>query len=379
MKKHQPLAKSVFYSAIVTGVVWHVVNGLSTVDGEGWCERQPFPLNHWPACVVIIALLVAISGQISAMVRRNRRLSMESAAVLLGLSFESSVTKSGLGRPHSLRVFDHWDQGLNLMQGVVNNMEVAVFDLHKKIGSNRQMGGTRHTTSREERQTVFVFQLPRSSEFRMQLLRKRDLSFQRRMMGYDGVKISPDGDTASEAVRELVQQFNRDVMVTQGWSDGTIRTSTDLIAPEGFLAGVEKYVSLKLMRHLLSSSGWNLELGESHVAVWMQNRLHAPSAIRHLLSEAQEICRLLSVNTESGRGTKLTASGVTSVGEEMAFKSFAWIAGGGCLGMVTAVVVMIPLFLLSAETSPRLVVAFPVVSLVLMIVGVRIAVVLRNK
>ncbi len=375
MKKHQSLAKSSFYSAVVTGVVWYVVNGY----GEGWCERQPFPLNHWFACVVIAALLVAISVQVSAMVRRNRRLSMESAAGLLGLSFESSVTKSQLGRPHSLRVFDHWDQGLNLMRGVVNNMEVAIFDLHKKIGSNRRIGETSHKTFREERQTVFIFQLPRSSEFRMQLLRKRDLSFRIRMMGYDGVKINPDGDTASEAVRQLVEQFNRDVMVTQGWSDRAVSTSADRIAPEVFLAGVEKYVSLKLMRHLLSSAGWNLELGESHVAVWMQNKLQAPSAIRHLLSEAQEVCRLLSVNTASDRGTKLTASGVTSAGEEIPFKSFAWIAVGGCLGMVTAVVVMIPLFLLFVETSPWLVFAFPVTAMVLMIVGVRIAVVLQNK
>lgn len=379
MKQRSSFIKSVFGVSIVIGVVWYIANSSTIINGEGWFDRQQFPLNNPFACVVIGALVVAISIQISAIVRWYRKSSMQSAAGMIGMSFEATITKSELEQARALRTFDHWDQGLNMMRGVVDNVEVSIFDLHKKIGLKRRIGENQKPV-KAVCHTVFLFELPRSSEFRMQLLRKQDVASNlTNFMGYEGVRLDVDGIKASDADCQLIEQFNRDVMVTQGWVEGTSGTSSDLIEQEAFLEGVEQHIGLELMRRLLSSEKWNLELGESHIAIWQQNKLQQPSSIQNLLRKAHEIYRLLSSGSDMGRGANLNASGETSLSNEIQFKRFAWIAGGGFLGMVIAFAVMIPLLILFSNEYPWLLFAWPVTTILLIVGGIRCAVAIQNK
>ena len=379
MKQRRSHIKSVFGVAIVIGVVWYIANSSTIINGKGWFERQQFPLNNHLACVVIGALVVAISIQISALVRWYRKSSMQLAAGVNGMSFEATITKSELQQARALRSFDHWDQGFNMMRGVVGNVEVSIFDLYKKIGLKRRIGENQKPV-KEVGHTVFLFELPRSSEFRMQLLRKQDVaSTLTSFMGYEGVRLDADGIKGSDADCQIIEQFNRDVMVTQGWVEGTSGTSSDLIEQEAFLKGVKQHISLELMRYLLSSEKWNLELGESHIAIWQQNKLQRPSSIQNLLRESHEIYRLFSSESEMGRGAKLNASGESSLPDEIPLKRFAWIAGGGFLGMVIAFAVMIPLLMLFSKEYPWLLFAWPVATILLVTVGIRCAVAIQNK
>ena len=101
MKQRRSHIKSVFGVAIVIGVVWYIANSSTIINGKGWFERQQFPLNNHLACVVIGALVVAISIQISALVRWYRKSSMQLAAGVNGMSFEATFTKSELEQARS--------------------------------------------------------------------------------------------------------------------------------------------------------------------------------------------------------------------------------------------------------------------------------------
>jgi hypothetical protein len=82
---------------------------------------------------------------------------------------------------------------------------------------------------------------------------------------------------------------------------------------------------------------------------------------------------------------KLKASGVTVISREItqirgiAFSRIGLLAGSGCLGMILAAAVFIPLVLLYAKDYPWLVFAWPFFGMAMVVAAIKLGLVIQRR
>ncbi|MDP6557947.1 MAG: hypothetical protein QGG71_24985 [Pirellulaceae bacterium] len=378
MNKTLTYFRDAFGSAVIVAIIWHFGNGTTIVNGKGWFERQAFPLNNMACCIAAGALLGAVGAWGAHFLRDRRRQAMASAAAFNRMNFEPKLKKTQLGSASSLRLLDNWDEGRNLIDGFFEGVDVSIFDLHKKI-TTRSSASSQSSSTRHECQTVFLLRRPESGGLTAQFLRKDGLGFAVMALDLRGVEFEPVDAVVADDDRRLIDEFNKTYLVTQALTHGGAKASQSVTPDDQLCAGLEQIVNMDLIVALLSTGGWNVELGDSHIAIWRHKKQIRPSTIRELLPQIRDVFHLLSGDLEKRRGLKLKASGTTVISREIAFSRIGLLVGSGCLGMILAAIVFIPLFLLYAKDYPWLVFAWPFFGMAVVAAVIKLALVIQRR
>jgi hypothetical protein len=306
---------------------------------------------------------------------------MEAAAGMLGLRYRGKVSKSSLGISGPLHIFDDWEQGTNLLHGEVDSKGVQVFDLKKQYtttsrNSSTSQSGSSTTT---EHQTIFLLPVPDGQLVPVQILKKNAVSWMIGAMGFDGVEFSTDDQFASDKDRGAIQRFNDDWLVVRGLSrKGNPSAAATEDAAEDALRRLEATISLPFLKSLLVDNRWSVEACESHVAIWMHKKLVRPTHIADCLRRVTELHRIL-IEGPADSQANLIATGETLMQMNLGVGRMLPIAVSGCLGILIAFVMFIPIFFLFADKAPWIVFVWPFFGMSVVAGSVYIGTRLANK
>lgn len=373
---------SVFSAAVMTGLLWYFANSFARKNGVGLLERQPWPLNNIWLCATAVAALAAISMLIAYQFSSRRREAMESAAGMLGLSYRGGVSRNSLNLQGPLCLFDDWDEGTNLISGEFDGIPVQIFDFVKTRTSRVQSSSSSGDNTVRENQTVFLLELPEDYGVPVQILRGKALLWMMQAFGLSGIEFQLEGSLAAEEDRTVLQKFNRDYLVLHGAVDGGHRDGqaarTLSSAAEEHLRRLETLMGLPLVKRLAEGRGWSIEVGRSHVAIWMQKTRLKPQQIPECLAEVTALHRLL-LEGDAHSGMRLSASGQATVSLQNSGSQIAVLAVSGCLGMVLAFGMFVPVFFMFADRAPWIVFVWPFFGLAVIALSVFIGTRLASK
>ncbi len=347
--------------AVLTAIVWYFMNRFTAGKGGGILDRQPWPINNIYLCAAIGAGFAVICSMVALYIVDRRNAALEAAAGLLGLRYRGKVSKSSLGISGPLHVFDDWAEGTNLLYGEFHSTGVQVFDLKKQCtttsrNSSTSQSGTSTTT---EHQTIFLLPLPEGQLVPVQILKKNAVSWIIGAMGFDGVEFSTNDQFASEEDRGDIQRFNDDWLVVRGLSrKGNRSAAATEDAAEDALRRLEATISFPFLKSLLVDQRWSVEVCDSHVAIWMHKKRVRPTQLADCLRRVTELHRIL-IEGPADSQAKLIATGDTLMQMNLGVGRMLPIAVSGCLGMLVAFVIFIPIFFLFADKAPWIVFVWP--------------------
>jgi hypothetical protein len=379
MKNTAVYVRDAFGGAMIVGIIWYFANAYTPENGKGWFERQTFPLNNMACCIAAGAALGALGTFSGNFARDRRRQAMQSAAMYNRLDFEPFLTKPQLGSARSLRLFDNWDEGRNLLHGRLRDVEISIFDLHKKIVTRTQSSSGSSSTTRRIQHTVFLFERPDSGGLTAQILRKGSLAFALTALNFRGVEFEPRDTVISDDDRRVLDDFNSTYLVAQGLTRGGTRTARAVMPDDELLAGLEQVVDLNVMRKLVAEHNWNVELGDTHIAIWKYKDRIRPSTISDVLPQILELHSGLSGASKQRSAVPLKALGTSIASREVSMGQMGWIAGSGCLGMLLAAGIFGPLFFMYADEYPWMVFAWPFFGMGVVIGTVKLALWIKRR
>jgi len=379
MKNSAAYFRDAFAGALVVGLIWYFGNAYTQEKGKGWFERQDFPINNMACCIVAGAALGVIGAFVGNFVRDRRRQAMQSAAMYNRLDFKPSLKKSQLGSARSMRLFDNWEEGRNQLHGRLQGVEISIFDLHKKIITRSSSSSGSSSTTRLEQHTVFLLERPESDGLPAQFLVKGNLAFALTALDFRGVEFEPRDADISDEDRRVLDEFNNKYLIAQGLTRGGTRTAQSLVPDDELLERLEQVVSLDVMRQLLSGHEWNLELGETHIAIWKHKERTRPSAIANLLPQILALHSVLSDASKQRRAVPLKARGSSIVSREVSFAHLGLVVGSGCLGMLLAGGIFVPLFFMFADEYPWMVFVWPLFGMAIIVCTVKLALWIKSR
>jgi len=381
MQKFSKSLPNAIPAAILTAVVWYFINEFARVKGVGLLERQSWPANNMYLCIAIAAIFAVGCSFAYLYLVEQRVAGLRNAAAELGLGFRDQIGKSTLGRSLSLRIFDDWKKGENLIHGDFDGHPVQVFDLTKEYTTTSRDASTSrtqtHTTT--ERQTMFLIPLDEPPRTAFQILRNNAVSWSVRALGFEGIQFSTDDHFASADDRDAMKRFNDTWLVVRG-----LRRKGNTGGAEGdegaeiVLRQMEKTIGLPLLKLLLSDDRWCLEQCETHVAIWMHKTHVKPGQLNECLRSVFTLAEQLQ-RPPSGAQERLIASGQTQVQLETSVSRILPIAVSGCLGMVLAFGSFLPIFFWLVDDAPWLVLAWPFFGMAIVAGSVFVGTRLANK
>jgi len=379
MKSFVSYFRDAFGAALVVGLVWYFGNAYTQVKGQGWFDRQSFPLNNITFCVVGGAVIGVFGAYVPNYLRDCRRQAMQSAAMFNQLNFEPRIQKEQLGSARSLRLLDNWDEGRNWMHGTFQGVDISIFDLHKKIVTYSRSSSSSSSTTRLEQQTVFLLKRPEAGGIVAQFLRKSSLGLAFQVFDFRGVEFDPRDATASDDDQPIISEFNRKYLVTQGLTRAGIKTSPLVTPDDVLLTSLEGLVDKTVIRKLLSDQNWDIELGDTHVAIWRHKERIRPTVIPDLLPQIRDIFGLFCNGSKMRGAAQLTARGASVLSRETAVGQFGLIAASGCLGAVLSAAVFGSLFFMYAEDYPWMVFAWPIVGMGTVVGAIKLALFIKRR
>ena len=345
--------------AVISGLIWYFGNLFDHRKGQGWFDRQEFPLNNMACCIAAGAVFGLVCAFIADVFRSRRRQAMQEAALYNRLEFQPTIEKSQLGAARTLQIFKDWHEGLNWMHGRIQNVGISIFDLHREIVSRSRSSSGSSSSTRYERQTVFLLERPEPSKLTAQIVCKGPLSFAFSLMSMIGVEFEPRDGVLNDDDQGVLDAFNDKYLVTQGTSNSGPRQLRQLIPDDELLAELESVIGLHLMRKISSDMNWNVELSESHIAIWVHKRRFAPTAITGQIPQVLDIFRDLTDGTSQRSAVPLRAREPSMPTAETATRSLGVFMVGGCLGMFIAGALFVPVFFLFVKDYPWLVFVWP--------------------
>ena len=180
------------------------------------------------------------------------------------------------------------------------------------------------------------------------------------VLDFRGIEFEPRDTEISDDDRRVLDEFNNTYLIAQGLTRGSSRKARAVIPDDELQERLAQVVNLDLMRKLLSERAWNVELGDTHIAIWRHKHRTRPSAISNLLPQLLDIYNDVSNETKKRTAVPLQARGKTAFSPVLSLGGFGFITGTFCLGMLLAAGLFIPLFLMFAADYPWIVFAWPV-------------------
>jgi hypothetical protein len=180
------------------------------------------------------------------------------------------------------------------------------------------------------------------------------------VLNFRGIEFEPRDTEISDDDRRVLDEFNNTYLIAQGLTRGSSRKARAVIPDDELQERLAQVVNLDLMRKLLSERAWNVELGDTHIAIWRHKHRTRPSAISNLLPQLLDIYNDVSNETKKRTAVPLQARGKTAFSPVLSLGGFGFITGTFCLGMLLAAGLFIPLFLMFAADYPWIVFAWPV-------------------
>jgi hypothetical protein len=256
--------KTVFASMIGTAGaaagLWWMANGMYKINGQGWLERQPFPLDS----VWVFGVAGAVAGLFFGITLHRRMLkhSAEAAEISEENDFAFEAKPEDVERPE-MPLFANTSSIHNRMTTKKDGVPVEVFDL---TTASETSEGTDYV-----RRTVVLLPAPGLAHFRLNAknIGLRFLDW----IGVKGVTFDPNA-TTNEDDRAAAEAFARNYQLT------TVDT-TELAAgtPEVFASGddaARKAFPLHVLRALASRPGWSIESHGGKLAFWQGAAVHPP-------------------------------------------------------------------------------------------------------
>ncbi|MFO0802756.1 MAG: hypothetical protein U0791_06480 [Gemmataceae bacterium] len=240
--------------------LWWIVNRTYTINGQGWLERQPFPLDS----VWVFGVAGAGVGLFFGVARhrRNARYAADAAELSAENDFAFEAKPEEVERPE-MPLFANMSSIHNRMTTKKDGVPVEVFDL---TTASETSEGTDYV-----RRTVVLLPAPGLPHFRLNAknIGSRFLDW----IGVKGVTFDPNA-TTNEDDRAAAEAFARNYQLT------TVDT-TELAAgtPEVFAAGddaARKAFPLPVLRALASRPGWSIESHGGKLAFWQGAAVHPP-------------------------------------------------------------------------------------------------------
>lgn len=348
--------------AIATGLVWFYVNRFVPNAGPGVLERQVWPINNIYVCMAIGSMLAAASGIIAVFFGNRRRQAMEAAAALAGFRFHGTVDRNSLKISSNLNVLDNWSEGTNYCVGQVGRSDVQVVDVrtvrtHRGANLGDAGHGNRNTTT--EKQTVFLLSTGEKVFPKISIIHNNRLSWALGLFGLQGIEFYADDTTASEQDRQLLEQFRRDFLVTQGVVEKSRTSTGDSPDQMQLFEELKTLITMPVLKKLVESE-WSLECCPTHVAVWKARKLVGPSEFSQQLQDVAALYQLLLDGKSSRSSSELQVRGSATMSIDTGVTNLAPLAIGGCAGMFLAMGMFIPIFFLLADKHPWIVFVWPV-------------------
>ena len=352
-------------AGLMTAVVWYWVNGFGKQNGQGILEQQIWPLNNIYWCAAIAIVLAIVSMVTFEFLTARRSSQMEAAAAMLGLEFSRTVSRNQLSIKGRLPIFDDWDEASNLLDGSVDGIHLQMFDY---VSVTRSTSPGKGNDSQRVQQTVILIPLDDYCGPSFCMRRRNSLLSITSLLGFDGLSFEGDQTHAMEE-QDQIRQFNDKYLVMQ-WNgdtaDGGSQRSLQRMAEQS---------NLSLLKTLVNGRGWSLEVCESHAVFWVNRKRFKPDEVRQVIDESLQLFQNLT--SDNASGPRLGVSGQAAMSDPISFASFGPVIASGCLGMVLAFGLFVPIFLKFADKAPWLVFVWPFFGMAIMavcvILGAKIA------
>ncbi len=267
-RKMRLMFKTIIGSTIGSGggiaALWWMINRTYQINGVGWLERQPFPLNN----VWIFATVGAVSGFVLGVLRhrRNVQLREELAEVSERGEVEIATATEEFELP-PMQSFANLHSVDNRIARTQNGIRIYVLDATTVQETD--------SANRYTRRTVVLLPAEGLAHFNLnaKTIGYRLLAW----IGAHGVTFDSSAGSTPED-RAAIEAFGRHYQLTTGdatdLAAGTpgIYTEEDEAARQAF--------SLRVLKWLVQHPGWSMESHGGHLALWRGKE--TPSARRRL-------------------------------------------------------------------------------------------------
>ena len=224
-------------------------------------------------------------------------------------------------------------------QGEIQGIDIQLFQLRRRIRTQSSEGPKSH----DETQTVLLLPIPEDKAVSVQFTLKGWGPF---LTNVDGIEFRNDDIFSADEDKALLEEFNDRYFVSP---PEHARDNVDVTQEIG------RIMSLPFVRQIMAGPKWNIEIGESHMAVWIPRKVMTAANIVEYLNHASALHDALL--TESGRPAKPLT--VTSDLDQPVTLNIVPIAVSGCLGIFVAFGMFIPVFFLFVEEAPWIVFVWP--------------------
>ena len=291
----------------------------------------------------------------------NKAEQLEEWATGQRFSFCDEFDRNELGVNGFLNAIDDWQAGTNLISGRYRGVDIQMFDM-KQCLSSRDHEGHR-STSYPTRTAILVVRPDRVTEAGVSL-RHRGGIMQFFGISIGAVSFSTEGGFPED--QEVLAQFNRDYFA----AGSVFGTATEPGTTPDF-------IGIELLRSLLESDGWSLEVGESHIAFYCDRRV---IPIEERSDALEQVCEFVQ-RLESGQSgsPKIVATAVPNTGLMGVFFPMLWLFGGAVCGMFATFALFATLMFSVEKMETWMVLLFPIVGLPMMAGGAFLGSKLRNR
>lgn len=352
---------------LVTAFFWWWANGFAKQNGKGFLERQVWPLNDIYSCVGIAIGLAMVATGISTLFSSRRRQQMEAAGAMLGLTYRPEVSRKQLEVDGALPILDDWDSGHNLLEGSLDGTPIQLFD-YVRISTSRGENGRQETD--RHHQTVILIPFEDNNGISASIRRHRGMAVIGSLLGFEGMTFSCDAH-ASESEQDTVDRFNRQYVVMSPHAN-SVDSADDSLQQQ-----LTHRVGFTVLELLQNGRGWSVDCCPSHAIYWVDRKQFKPAMVRQIIGEVLAIHQLLT--SDSRDGPELRVSGQERIGTEMSVSSFGPLIASGCLGMVLAFGLFVPIFFMFADRAPWIVFVWPFFGMGIMMLTVYIAAKLARR
>jgi hypothetical protein len=320
-------------TAIVTAVVWFIVNHCFTVNGVGVLQHLEWPLSSIYLCSAAGAALGIVGEVVRARRERRQTRQLAELAESLGFRFSAEVSAQDLSEWRVLPVFQKWYGARDRISGKASGLPVEMVDYTYVVRGDE--GDSTYD------QTV-VLLCADDKDLPALDLQPRTLGVQfLNLMGVEGIRFSSQGVAAVDA--EVIERFSKNYHLSTGGleAEAVKLANSESAASADQEAALRRLFSLEMLRLFANYPGWCVQGVGWRLALWRPGKIVAPANRPEFLEEALAI-RSALVKSAQGSATSVPADARMSpeaVKARIAGTTIGAICGfsaGGILGNTLA-------------------------------------------
>jgi hypothetical protein len=312
-------------TAIVTALVWFIVNHCFTVNGVGVLQHLGWPLSSVYLCSAAGAALGIVGEVVRARRERRQTRQLAELAESLGFRFSAEVSAQDLSEWRVLPVFQKWYGARDRISGKASGLPVEMVDYTYVVRGDE--GDSTYD------QTV-VLLCADDKDLPAFDLQPRTLGVQiLNLMGVEGIRFSSQVVSAVEA--EVIERFSKKYHLSTGLEAEALK----LADPESAAsvdqdAALRRLFSLEMLSMLADHPGWCAQGVGRRLALWRPSKVVAPANRPDFLEEALAI-RAALVKSAKGLATSISVPAGASMSPEAVKARIAGTTIGAICGFFT--------------------------------------------